>query len=94
MLFFAVSALEKIKHLPKKNLINFGLGLLILLVLILVIKQARKMNKYVLLAIVLVTCAVLSFNWVYMRNEPKFLTPMVDAIAPFFPSAPSTKDHW
>ena len=94
MLFFAVSALEKIKHLPKKNLVNLGLGILILLVVIMVIKQARKMNKYVLLAIVLVTCGVLGFNWVYKRNEPKILTPMVDVIAPFFPSAPSTKDHW
>jgi MFS superfamily sulfate permease-like transporter len=94
MLFFAVSALEKIRHLPRKSLINLGLGILILLVIVLLIKQARKMNKYVLLAIILVTIAVLSFNWVYQRNEPKFLTPVVDIIAPFFPSAPTKKDHW
>lgn len=94
MLFFAVSVLEKIRHLPRKNLINLGLGILVLLVVVLLIKQARKMNKYVLLAIVVVTVAVLGFNWVYQRNEPKFLTPVIDIIAPFFPSAPDKKNHW
>jgi hypothetical protein len=29
------------------------------------------------------------FNWIYHRTEPKFLTPLVDRIAPFFPSAGS-----
>lgn len=94
MLFFAVSVLEKIRQLPRKNLINLGLGILVLLVVVLLIKQARKMNKYVLLAIVVVTVAVLGFNWVYQRNEPKFLTPVIDIIAPFFPSAPNKKNHW
>jgi MFS superfamily sulfate permease-like transporter len=94
MLFFAVSVLEKIRHLPRKNLINLGLGILVLLIVVLVVKQARKINKYVLLAIVVVTIAVLGFNWVYQRNEPKFLTPVIDMIAPFFPSAPNKKDHW
>jgi MFS superfamily sulfate permease-like transporter len=94
MLFFAVSVLGKIRHLPQKNLINLGLGILVLLVVIMLIKQARKMNKYVLFAIVTVTVVVLGFNWVYRRNEPKFLTPAIDVIAPFFPSAPSAKDHW
>lgn len=94
MLFFAVSVLEKIRHLPRKNLINLGLGILVLLVVILLIKQAQKMNKYVLLAIVAVTIAVLGFNWVYQRNEPKFLTPVIDIVAPFFPSAPDKKNHW
>jgi len=30
---------------------------------------------------------VVFFSWVYNRNEPKFLTPIVEKIAPFFPSA-------
>jgi len=30
---------------------------------------------------------LLFFNWIYHRSEPKFLTPFVDRIAPFFPTA-------
>ena len=94
MLFFAVNVLEKIRHLPRKNLINLGLGILVLLVVVLLIKQARKMNKFVLLTIVLITVVVVGFNWIYQRNEPKFLSPVIDVIAPFFPSAPNKNSHW
>jgi uncharacterized membrane protein YqjE len=94
MLLLAVSVMEKIKHLPRKSLVNLGLAMLALLVIFLIIKQARRMNKFVLLAVVLVTGVIFCFNWVYQRNEPKFLTPLVDYVAPFFPSAPTKKDHW
>ena len=94
MLLFAISVIEKIKQIPRKNLINLGLLLLLILVIALIVRQARKMNKFILMAIIFVTGTVFCFNWIYQRNEPKFLTPFVDLIAPFFPSAPSKKDHW
>ncbi len=39
--------------------------------------------------IVFVVCTVVFFSWVYNRNEPPFMTPLVQRIAPFFPSAGS-----
>jgi hypothetical protein len=27
-------------------------------------------------------------TWTYQRNEPKFLSPLIDTLAQFFPSAP------
>jgi hypothetical protein len=92
MLFFAISALAKLHNLPRKNLINLGLAILVIIVAIVVIKEAAKMNKFILGALVLVTLMVVCFSWVYQRNEPKFLTPVVDEIAPFFPSKPNS--HW
>ena len=38
-----------------------------------------------------VTVTVVGFHWIYNRQEPKFLTPLVDKIAPFLPSAGSYK---
>jgi hypothetical protein len=34
-----------------------------------------------------VVVSILFFSWVYNRNEPKWLTPVVEKIAPFFPTA-------
>jgi MFS superfamily sulfate permease-like transporter len=86
MLYFAVSAIEKIQHLPKKNLINLGLAALLVLVVIVLIKLAARMNKFVLGVIILVTFLVLMLTWVHERNEPKFLSPFIDTIAPYVPN--------
>lgn len=86
MLYFAVNAIEKLQHLPKKNLINLGLAALIVVVVIVFIKLATRVNKFVLAMIVLVTLMVLTLTWVHERNEPKFLTPIIDAIAPYVPN--------
>ncbi len=32
---------------------------------------------------------MLVLNWTYTRTEPSFLTPAINYIAPFFPSAPN-----
>jgi hypothetical protein len=37
--------------------------------------------------VIFVVGTVVFFSWVYNRNEPKFLTPIIEKIAPFFPSA-------
>jgi MFS superfamily sulfate permease-like transporter len=86
MLYFAVSAIEKIRHLPKKNLVNLGLATLLVLVVIVLFKVAARMNKFLLGIIILVTLMVLMLTWVHERNEPKFLSPIIDAIAPYVPN--------
>ena len=86
MLYFAISAIEKIRHLPKKNLVNLGLAALLVLVVIVLFKVAARMNKFLLGIIILVTLMVLMLTWVHERNEPKFLSPIIDAIAPYVPN--------
>lgn len=41
---------------------------------------------YFVLALLL---GVLVLHWTQTRTEPAFLTPAIDALAPFFPSAPA-----
>ena len=86
MLLFAVNIIHQIKGLPRKDVINFGLGLLVLLVLIFLIKVAARMNKFILGIVVVVMIMVVLSTWVYERNEPKFLSPFVDSIASYFPN--------
>lgn len=88
MLSFAVNVALKLQRVPRENLINLGLGVLVLVVIVTLIKYAARINKFLLFMVILVTVMVVGLTWVYERNEPKFLTPLIDAIAPFFPTRP------
>lgn len=89
MLILAVSALEKVQNVPVKVWINLGIGVLIFIAALFILKRAAQMNKIWLSIIVFVVLTIVGFQWIYSRNEPKFLTPLVDKIAPFFPTAGS-----
>ena len=71
---------------PVKVWGNIALFILILIGAIIVIRKAAEMNKVLLSVIIFVVLSVVGFNWIYARNEPKFLTPIIEKIAVFFPS--------
>lgn len=87
MLLLAATALEKMQTVPMKVWGNVALFLLIFVVSVIVIRKAAEMNKVLLSAIIFVVLSIVGLNWIYARNEPKFLTPIVEKIAAFFPSA-------
>ncbi len=87
MLLFAVSAAEKMKTLPPDVWLKIGIAVAALVIAVFVFRRVMKMNKIIAGVIVFVVGTVVFFSWVYNRNEPKFMTPIVEKIAPFFPSA-------
>jgi glucan phosphoethanolaminetransferase (alkaline phosphatase superfamily) len=89
MLLFAVTAMEKLKTMPPDFWLKVGIGVVAVIVAIFVFRRVMKMNKIIASIIVFVAVSIVFFSWVYNRNEPKFLTPLVERIAPFFPSAGS-----
>lgn len=89
MLLFAVTAMEQLKTLPPVIWLKIGIGIAAFVISILVFRRVMKMNKIIASIIAFVVFTVVFFSWVYNRNEPKFLTPLVERIAPFFPSAGS-----
>lgn len=89
MLFLAASALEIIQQLPPSAWAKIGIAVAALLVAIFVLRKLAGMNKIVLGVVVVVSLSIVFFSWVYNRNEPKFMTPLIEKIAPFFPSAAS-----
>ena len=87
MLLLAVTALEKLQTLPPDVLLKIGIAVGGFIIAILVFRKIMKINKVIAGIVVFVVTTVVFFSWVYNRNEPKFLTPLVERIAPFFPSA-------
>ena len=87
MLLLAVTALEKIKTLPPAIWGKIAIAIGAFILTIFLFRRVMKMNKIIASVIVFVVCTVVFFSWVYNRNEPAFMTPIVQRIAPFFPSA-------
>lgn len=86
MLLFAATALEKLQDVPKAFWVNALMAIGAFIVAVILIRNAARMNKFVLGMIVFLFVAVVCFQWIFERNEPKFLTPYVEKVAPFFPS--------
>lgn len=87
LLAAATTTLEKMQAVPMKVWLNVGMAVLIFVAIIILIRKAADMNKVVLSAIIFVILTSVGFNWVYARNEPKFMTPFIEPLAKFFPSA-------
>jgi hypothetical protein len=89
MIFLAATTLDKIKAIPADVWVKIGAVALGFILVIVVLRKVARVNKLVLILIVLFVLSVVGFNWIYERSEPKFLTPVVEKIAPFFPAKDS-----
>jgi ABC-type enterochelin transport system permease subunit len=87
MLLLAASALEKMQTLKPEVWLKIGIAVVAFIATVLILRRVMRMNKVIAGVVVFVVGTVVFFSWVYNRNEPKFLTPIVEKIAPFFPSA-------
>ena len=56
------------------------------MVIAIILQKVAAMNKVVLAIVCLVIFTVVGVNWIYERNEPAFMTPIVEKLAPFLPS--------
>ena len=87
MLLFAVTAVEKMKTMPPVVWLKIAIAIAALVIAVFVFRKVMRMNKIIAGVVVFVVCTDVFFSWVYNRNESRFLTPLMDRIAPFFPSA-------
>ena len=87
MPLFAVTALEKMKTLPPDVWLKIGIGVAAVVIAMFVFRRIMKLNKVIAGVVIFVVVTVVFFSWVYNRNEPRFMTPIVERIAPVFPSA-------
>ncbi len=89
MLVLAVTNAEKLRQISGKELAYLGLGILVLILAVLLLQRAAKLNGLVFFMVAAVAVFVVGVTWVYQRNEPKFMTPFIDKVSQFFPSAPT-----
>jgi hypothetical protein len=81
------TTLEKLQRIPPAFWMKLGIAVGAVIVVFIVLRSVLKINKFVLGGVAFIAAGLIWFNWIYHRNEPRFLTPLVDRIAPFFPAA-------
>ncbi len=86
MLPLAVTAIEAMKEMPINTWLKIGAGILVVVVVFVIVPKVFKMNKIILCIIGFVASTIIFFSWVSQRNEPKFLTPLIDQLVLFFPT--------
>jgi len=88
----ASATLDKIAKVPTTFWITAACVVLAIVLLVIFVRFLRGMNKIVLTIIVLVILTVVGFSWIYERNEPAFLTPIIEPLAQFFPTKGAYKE--
>lgn len=78
--------LDQLKTVPKQTWINLGICIVTVIVMIKVWRALKKVNDFLPYIAAALAAFVIFFYWIYERSEPRFLTPVIDRIAPFFPS--------
>ncbi len=89
MRLLAQTTLEKLKQVPAHTWWMIALGVGAFFVLLLLVRLAGQVNKFLLGGIVVIIVFVVGMEWVYDRNEPAWATPFVDTLAGsgFLPTA-------
>ncbi len=85
------TALERVREIPSAFWVNLGVAVLLLILLVVILRKLAAVNKIVLAMAGIVAIAGLGFSWIYERDEPKFMTPLVEKIAPLLPSKTTYK---
>ena len=80
------TAWEQLQRVPKETWINLGICVLAVLIIVRLWRGLKKLNDYAPYIAAVVAAVMIFFYWVYERTEPRFLTPLVDKLAPFFPT--------
>jgi len=90
MYWLAALQMSKVtEKLPPDFLMKTGIFLLIVLVIVIAVKIYQGSNKIFLSIFLCAVFGVICFSWIYNRNEPAFLTPIIEPLSQFFP----TKDY-
>lgn len=81
-------------EIPANNILLFFLLLVGIFAAIFVVRCILRLNRYLLFFAVVIVIAGFLGSWTYNRNEPAFLTPVVNLIAPILPNkADATLDY-
>lgn len=75
MFLFATTTLEKLQAVPQRFWVNAAIFIIGGWVAIMLIRHAARMNRMMLTMIILVSFTTVGFQWIWERNEPRFLTP-------------------
>ena len=88
---FVSAAFERVREIPNAFWVNLGVAVLLLILLVVILRKLAAVNTIVLVMAGIVAITGLGFSWIYERDEPKFMTLLVEKIAPLLPSKTTYK---
>ena len=86
MLFLAATAVDKLSKVPPMFWVKVVGAIAAFVIGILLLRKLMEVNKVIVIAVSIIGLSILWFYWIYERNEPAFMTPIIDPVAQFFPS--------
>ncbi len=85
-LFLAATAVDKLSKVPPLFWVKVVGAILAFVVAILILRKLMELNKVLVIAVSIISFSILWFQWIYERNEPAFMTPIIEPMSQFFPS--------
>ena len=83
---YVLAVLDKLRQIPLQFWINLGLCALALIIVVRSWRALREINSFMpWLGAMIAGVMILSY-WTYNRNEPRFLTPLVDKLTLVLPT--------
>jgi len=80
------STADRLREIPTEFWVKIGIGILILVGVVIVLRKLANVNKIFLTIVVLLVFSFVGFNWIYERTEPAWATPAVNWLANYFPT--------
>ena|SRR5438067_1832405 len=77
---------ERLHEVPIEFWGKIGLGVVVIVVTVILLRKIAKVNKVFLAVGVFLVFTIVGFNWIYERNEPSWASPAIQWLAGFFPS--------
>ena len=71
--------------MPAGFWVKILIAAVVLLVLFTVLRKLARAGQIITTVLVLLIMGVIGFKWVRDRDEPEFMTPVVNFVASFFP---------
>jgi hypothetical protein len=85
-LLAAQTVTQKLQRIPTGVWINLLIWIGVIVIIVRVWKGLKEINDYAPYIVATFTGCVLFLTMVYYRNEPPFLTPVVEKLTHFFPT--------
>lgn len=80
------TAWDQLRGVPRQVWINLIICVLAVLIIVRLWREMKKLNDYAPYFLSVILSATVFAYWVYNRTEPRFLSPLVDQLMPFFPT--------
>lgn len=77
---------EKLRHVPGQFWVNLALCVFAVIVVIRFWQAMREINSFMPWLAAMIAASMMLSYWTYNRNEPRFLTPVVDKLTLLLPT--------